>query len=62
MRQSMKPHEAGRKLAELANQYDFSFFEYWASDYAGHKQDMNWAIEQFKTFDEVLRRLMRSMG
>jgi len=50
-------HEAGRKLAKLADQYDFSFFEYWASDYAGHKQDMNWAIEQFKTFDDVLNGL-----
>jgi len=50
-------HQAGRKLAELARRYDFSLFEYWASDYAGHKQDMNWAIEQFKTFDEVLQGL-----
>jgi 2,3-bisphosphoglycerate-independent phosphoglycerate mutase len=53
-----KPQQAGNKLAELANQYDFSFFEYWASDYAGHKQDMNWAIEQFKTFDVVLSGLL----
>ena len=52
-----QPREAGNKLAELANQYDFSFFEYWASDYAGHKQDMNWAIEQFKKFDDVLSGL-----
>jgi 2,3-bisphosphoglycerate-independent phosphoglycerate mutase len=50
-------YKAGNNLAELANQYDFSLFEYWASDYAGHKQDMSWAIEQFKTFDEVLRGL-----
>jgi 2,3-bisphosphoglycerate-independent phosphoglycerate mutase len=51
------PGEAGKKLAELAKQYDFSLFEYWASDYAGHKQDMNWAVEQFKVFDEVLAGL-----
>jgi hypothetical protein len=51
-------HEAGGKLGELANQYDFSLFEYWASDYAGHKQDMNWACEQFKIFDEVLSGLL----
>jgi len=50
--------DAGSKLAELAGQYDFAFFEYWASDYAGHKQDMNWAIEQFKTFDVVLSGLL----
>src|SRR5688572_15788055 len=30
----MNPHEAGRKLAALAREYDFSLFEYWASDYA----------------------------
>jgi len=52
-----EPRAAGQKLSELANHYDFSFFEYWASDYAGHKQDMNWAIEQFKVFDDVLRGL-----
>jgi len=52
-----KPYQAGQKLADLANQYDFSFFEYWASDYAGHKQDMNWAVDQFIIFDEVLRGL-----
>ncbi|MFZ1043426.1 MAG: alkaline phosphatase family protein [Anaerolineales bacterium] len=53
-----KAREAGNKLAELANRYDFAFFEYWASDYAGHKQDMNWASEQFKTFDVVLSGLL----
>ncbi|HUI89782.1 MAG TPA: hypothetical protein VLX61_13780 [Anaerolineales bacterium] len=52
-----EPRDAGRKLADLANQYDFALFEYWASDYAGHKQDMNWGCEQLKTFDEVLRGL-----
>jgi len=52
--------EAGRKLAELASQYDFSFFEYWASDYAGHKQDMNWAVRQLETFDKVLKGLLET--
>jgi 2,3-bisphosphoglycerate-independent phosphoglycerate mutase len=52
------PEEAGAKLAELASQYDFSFFEYWASDYAGHKQDMDWAVSQLETFDGVLTGLL----
>ena len=51
---------AGKKLAELASQYDFSFFEYWASDYAGHKQDMPWAIRQLETFDSVLKGLLEA--
>ncbi|MEW5938780.1 MAG: peptidase [Chloroflexota bacterium] len=48
------PKEAGVRLAALAAQYDFSLFEYWASDYAGHKQDMDWAVRQLETFDGVL--------
>ena len=51
---------AGKKLGELASQYDFSFFEYWASDYAGHKQDMPWAIRQLETFDSVLKGLLKA--
>ncbi|MCL4527930.1 MAG: hypothetical protein M1282_00765 [Chloroflexi bacterium] len=50
----LKPHEAGKKLAQLASQYDFALFEYWASDYAGHKQDMKWAIQQLEVFDGIL--------
>ena len=50
----MDPHHAGRKLVQLAMEYDFSLFEYWASDYAGHKQDMETAVGLMETFDEVL--------
>ncbi|MEN9564622.1 MAG: hypothetical protein RIR73_2866 [Chloroflexota bacterium] len=52
------PEVAGKELARLAKQYDFSFFEYWASDYAGHKQDMPWAVNQLETFDGVLKGLL----
>jgi len=54
----LSPFEAGLKIAQLAGQYDFSLFEYWASDYAGHKQDMKWALEQFTAFDGVLSGLL----
>ncbi len=52
------PDEAGRKLAALSGSYDFAFFEYWASDYAGHKQDMPWAVRQLEALDGVLRGLV----
>ena len=52
-----EPEEAGKKLAELASQYDFSLFEYWASDYAGHKQDMDSAVQ---TTGKIRRRAERS--
>jgi hypothetical protein len=53
----MTPEAAGQKLASLAQAYDFAFFEYWASDYAGHKQDMPWAVRQLEVLDGVLRGL-----
>lgn len=54
----MEPPHAGRKLGTLAKEYDFSLFEYWASDYAGHKQQMETAITLMETFDEVLGGLV----
>ena len=58
----MDPQQAGRKLVKLAKEYDFSLFEYWASDYAGHKQQMDTAIELMETFDEVLGGLLNEMN
>ena len=57
----MEPHHAGRKLASLAKEYDFSLFEYWASDYAGHKQQMESAIGLMETIDGVLGGLVEEM-
>ncbi len=56
----LTPRAAGQKLTALAQSYDFSLFEYWASDYAGHKQDMPWALRQLEVFDDVLAGLMES--
>jgi 2,3-bisphosphoglycerate-independent phosphoglycerate mutase len=56
----LDPSDAGKKLAQEAEKYDFSLFEYWASDYAGHKQDMKWALEQFIIFDRVLGGLVEN--
>lgn len=54
----MDAHQAGRKLGTLAKEYDFSLFEYWASDYAGHRQEMDNAIYLMETFDGVLNGLV----
>src|SRR5687767_8290036 len=54
----MDPPQAGRRLATLAKEYDFSLFEYWASDYAGHKQEMETAVGLMETFDAVLGGLI----
>jgi len=53
--------QAGRKLLSLAMEYDFSLFEYWASDYAGHKQQMDTAIGLMEVFDGVVGGMMERM-
>src|SRR5690606_32477951 len=57
----MDAHEAGKKLISLAMEYDFSFFEYWASDYAGHKQQMETAVRLMEGFDGVLGGVFESL-
>jgi 2,3-bisphosphoglycerate-independent phosphoglycerate mutase len=54
----MDATHAGRKLGSLAKEYDFSLFEYWASDYAGHKQQMDEAIHLMQAFDAILGGLV----
>jgi 2,3-bisphosphoglycerate-independent phosphoglycerate mutase len=51
--------QAGKRLAGLAAQLDFTFFEYWLSDYAGHHQDMDEAIQVFTQLDRVLDGLLQ---
>lgn len=50
----MDASHAGQTLGTLAKEYDFALFEYWASDYAGHKQEMDDAIRLMEMFDGVL--------
>ncbi len=56
----IKPSQAGELMAQLATHYDFSLFEYWSTDYAGHRQDMAWAVRQLETLDSMLEGLLRS--
>lgn len=54
----LKPTQAGERLAELSTRYEFSLFEYWLSDVAGHSQDMAQACKLLETFDLVLGGLL----
>lgn len=56
----LSPVEAGRRLGELACQVEFSFFEYWVSDYAGHHQDFAAAQALLATFDQVMDGLVQT--
>ncbi len=44
--------EAGRNLMRLAQQNDFTAFEYFLTDVAGHKNDHEWILEVLSELDE----------
>jgi 2,3-bisphosphoglycerate-independent phosphoglycerate mutase len=50
--------QAGELMANLTKQYDFAFFEYWISDYAGHEAEMENSCVLLETFDKMLGGLL----
>jgi 2,3-bisphosphoglycerate-independent phosphoglycerate mutase len=46
--------EAGRHLAGIAREHDFTLFEYWLTDHAGHSKDMDFAVDVLERFDAFL--------
>ena len=49
---------AGQKLAALAAQFDFSFFEHWPSDRPGHRGPLSAARAHLEMLDEVIGGLL----
>lgn len=56
----LSPRQAGERLAHLAGQGEFSFFEFWLTDYVGHKQDMAAALALLATFDQAIGGLVEA--
>jgi 2,3-bisphosphoglycerate-independent phosphoglycerate mutase len=52
------PFGAGRHLAGLAKVYEFTFFDHWLTDYVGHRQNRQQAIELLKRLDGVLSGIL----
>ncbi len=50
--------EAGRDLLRIGEESDFTLFEYWLTDHAGHSQNMSFAVETLEKFDELLGGLL----
>ena len=51
---AITPAESGRHLARIALKHDFTLFEFWLTDVAGHSRDMTRAVEVLERFDEFL--------
>jgi len=54
----ISPHEAGKRLAHITQNNDLTFFEYWETDYAGHKQDQIAAKLIIEKLDLVIKGLL----
>jgi 2,3-bisphosphoglycerate-independent phosphoglycerate mutase len=52
------PQQAGARIATLAQQYDFSFFEHWPSDRSGHRGSLESATAHLETIDTVIGGMM----
>lgn len=52
--------QAGIQIAQVASEYELSWFDYWASDFAGHRQDFGAAVAMMETLDAMLRGLVES--
>lgn len=49
--------EAGSLLAQLSLAYDLAWFDYWPSDYAGHRGSMEMSLPMLETFDTIMGAL-----
>ena len=52
------PAEAGRVLARESRKLDFTLYEYFQTDKAGHSQDMDRCCRQLQMYDEFLSALL----
>jgi hypothetical protein len=52
------PQQAGQLLARLALHHTLTWFDYWISDYIGHRGDYEGAVQWLEQFDQVLAALL----
>jgi len=57
----IKPQKAGKTFYQISQEYNFNLFEYFLTDYAGHSQDFNYALEVLTKLDGFLEGLISSM-
>lgn len=51
-------HDAGRRIAALAQDYHFSFFEHWPSDRNGHRGPLARAVAHLEMLDSAIGGLL----
>jgi 2,3-bisphosphoglycerate-independent phosphoglycerate mutase len=55
------PEDSGRRLVHISDQHDFTLFEYFLSDLAGHAADLNQARQVVETLDRFLGAVIEGL-
>ena len=55
------PEKAANILSDISLNYDFTLYEYFQTDKAGHSQDMDFAIEILEQIDRFLQQLIKNL-
>ena len=58
----VKAFDSGKILRRIALSHDFTMFEFFLADYAGHDQNKAWAGKVLETFDEFLGGIVSAGG
>ena len=58
----LQPEAAGRRLAEIAGQQAFTFFDFWLSDTAGHRWPLAEAVALVTALDRFLAGVVGALG
>jgi 2,3-bisphosphoglycerate-independent phosphoglycerate mutase len=56
----LKPAEAGERFYSISRRYDFTLFEYFLTDHAGHGRNMDVAIEVLERLDGFIGGILRN--
>jgi hypothetical protein len=54
------PNAAGRLWGHLSSEVDMAWFDYWLSDYAGHRGTLRQAVDLLQSLDAVLAGLLEA--
>jgi 2,3-bisphosphoglycerate-independent phosphoglycerate mutase len=57
---ALTPAKAGENFYSISRQYDFTLFEYFLTDHAGHSRKMNTAVEVLERLDGFIGGVLRS--
>lgn len=56
----VSPQEAGRRMARLARSHDFTLYEHFQTDQAGHERDMDRGVELLERLDLLLDAVLEA--